>query len=136
MFVYFLPFFLIRLMKMHIKTIWDTHVERLERRARVASVCHKLTKKPKCASAKRYKKTYRSNKSTAVIQRFANRFPARLQVSPLLHCKAWKLSIHKQQKNQLTQMQSTFPTHPVFCPLESEPLRIYVFLIRNFNEKH
>lgn len=113
-----------RLMKMHIKTIWDIHVERSERRAPVESVCHKSTKKPKCASAKRYRKIYKSNKFTAVIPQFASRFQAQLQVSHLRHCKVLKLLIHKQPKNQSTQMPSIFQTHPDLCPLESEPLKI------------
>lgn len=58
----------IRLMKTPIKMIWDILVVQLEKPGRVAFDCHKLMRKLKCESVRRYKEIYKNSKRATGVR--------------------------------------------------------------------
>lgn len=55
-------------MRTRIKTIWAIRAEQSERLAPVASDCHKLMKKQKSESVKRYREIYKSNRPAMAVR--------------------------------------------------------------------
>lgn len=100
-----------RLKKTHTREIWATHAALLAKLVPVAFDYRSWTKRPKCASAKRYRRICRSNKSTAAVRRCASKYLVQLRAWHSHHCRVWKLSIHRRPKNPPNRMPNIFQIH-------------------------